>query len=225
MKRILLALAVLVGSVGSAFAACTSPAVMHDFPGTAFNMSLATNAGDGNCVSNFMIVGTVPLPTGAATSANQSTEITSLAAIATSAASIATNTAASIPAGTATIGTVGQLTYPVGATPYTATATGTTAATTATLAGASSVTTYLCGFSIRANATAAATGNATVTGVITATMNFTQWTAPNASGIGVTEMVFAPCVPASATNTSIAVVSAAPGTGGVVSVTAWGYKL
>ena len=115
--------------------------------------------------------------------------------------------------------------YPSGATPYTATATGTTGATTATLTGAASVTTYLCGFSIRANATAAATGNATVTGVITATMNFTQWTAPNASGLGVTEEIFQPCIPASATNTSIAVVSAAPGTGGVVSVTAWGYKL
>lgn len=127
---------------------------------------------------------------------------------------------------TTTIGNV-YLTnqYPATATPYTATATGTTGATTATLAGASSVTTYLCGFSIRANATAAATGNATVTGVITATMNFTQWTAPNASGLGITEMIFAPCVPASGTNQSVAVVSAAPGTGGVVSVTAWGYKL
>lgn len=115
--------------------------------------------------------------------------------------------------------------YPVGAVPYTATATGTTGATTATLTGASSVTTYICGFSIRANATAAATGNATVTGVITATMNFTQWTAPLASGLGITEMIFSPCIPASATNTSIAVVSAAPGAGGTVSVSAWGYKL
>ncbi len=115
--------------------------------------------------------------------------------------------------------------YPATAVPYTATATGTTAATTATLAGASSVTTYLCGFSIRANATAAATGNATVTGVITATLNFTQWTAPLASGLGITEMIFSPCIPASGTNQSVAVVSAAPGSGGVVSVTAWGYKL
>lgn len=115
--------------------------------------------------------------------------------------------------------------YPFGATPYTATATGTTAATTATLAGASSVTTYICGFSIRANATAAVTGNATVTGVITATLNFTQWTAPLASGLGITEMIFAPCIPASGTNQSVAVVSAAPGANGTVSVTAWGYKL
>ena len=64
-----------------------------------------------------------------------------------------------------------------------------------------------------------------MTGVITATLNFTQWTAPNASGLGINEMIFQPCIPASATNTSIAVVSAAPGTGGVVSVTSWGYKL
>lgn len=179
------------------------------------------------------------LPTGAATSANQSTLLTDIGApgdtvCATDTGSCSlialvkktnTNTSGAVPAGTNTIGTVGQLPYPVTAVPYTATATGTTGATTATLAGAASVTTYICGFSIRANATAAATGNATVTGTITATLNFTQWTAPNASGLGITEMIFSPCIPASATNTSIAVVSAAPGTGGVVSVTAWGYKL
>lgn len=115
--------------------------------------------------------------------------------------------------------------YPATAVPITASATGTTAATTATLTNVTGHTTYICGFSIRANATAAATGNATVTGTITATMNFTQWTAPNASGIGVTEETFAPCVPASAVSTSIAVVSAAAGTGGVVSVSAWGYSI
>jgi len=115
--------------------------------------------------------------------------------------------------------------YPIGAVPYTASATGTTGATTATLAGAASVTTHLCWFSIRANATAAVTGNATVTGTITGTLNFTQWTAPTASGLGITEMIFNPCIPASAANTSIAVVSAAPGTGGVVSVSSGGYKI
>jgi hypothetical protein len=115
--------------------------------------------------------------------------------------------------------------YSAGATPETISTTGTTAATTATLAAASGVTTYICGFSIRANATAAATGNATVTGTITGTLNFTQWTAPLASGLGVTEEIFTPCIPASTTNTSIAVVSAAPGSGGTVSVTAWGFQL
>jgi hypothetical protein len=115
--------------------------------------------------------------------------------------------------------------FPNGAVPITASATGTTAATTATLAAATSKTTYLCGFSIRANATAAATGNSTVTGTVTGTLNFTQFTAPLASGIGVTEPAISRCIPGSAANTAIAVVSAAPGSGGVVSVTAWGYQL
>lgn len=115
--------------------------------------------------------------------------------------------------------------YPSGAVPITISATGTTGATTATLAASASIKTYICGFSIRANATAAATANSTVTGTVTGTLNFTQWTAPLASGIGLTEQVFMPCIPSSAINTGIAVISAAPGTGGVVSVTAWGYQL
>lgn len=116
--------------------------------------------------------------------------------------------------------------YPIGATPITASATGTTAATAATLAGVAGKTTYLCGFSIRANATAAATGNATVAGTITGTLNFTQWTAPLASGLGVTEPPVGPaCIPASAVNTGIVITSAAPGSGGIVSVSAWGYQL
>lgn len=114
----------------------------------------------------------------------------------------------------------------VAANPVTNSATGTTAATTATLPGAAGKTTYICGFSIRANATAAATGNATVTGTVSGTMNFTQWTAPAASGIGITEPPLgAECIPASAANTPIAVNSAAPGAGGIVSVSAWGYQL
>ena len=115
--------------------------------------------------------------------------------------------------------------YPFGAVPITASATGTTGATTATLAAGTTTTTYICGLSIRANATGAATGNATVTGTKTGTLNFTQFTAPLASGLGTVEEQFAPCVPASAVNTAIAVVSAAPGTGGVISVSAWGYQL
>lgn len=114
--------------------------------------------------------------------------------------------------------------YPNGATAITASATGTTGATTATLAASASLHTYICGFSIRANATAAATADSTVTGVITGTMHYTQWTAPAASGIGLTEQIFSPCIPSSAINTGIAVISAAPGSGGVVSVTAWGFQ-
>lgn len=175
------------------------------------------------CFVSKICPGSVPITSAGveilpATAANQATEISSLS-------TIATNTGAAIPAGTATIGTVGQLPYPVGSTPYTASATGTTGATTATLAGASSVTTYICGYSIRANATAAATVTNTITGVITATLSSIMWIAPLASGIGIDEMIFSPCIPASGTNQSIAVVSGAPGSGGTVSVRAWGYKL
>jgi hypothetical protein len=127
---------------------------------------------------------------------------------------------------TVNIGAVDSISpYPATAVPITASATGTTAATTATLTAVTGHTTYICGFSIRANATAAATNNATVTGTISGTLNFTQWTAPLASGLGVTEEAFVPCIPASAVTTSIAVVSGAPGSGGVVSVTAWGYSI
>lgn len=138
---------------------------------------------------------------------------------------IAGSVTGSTPAGTNTIGTVGQLPYPVGATPLTASATGTTAATTATLAGTSGKTTYLCSYSIRANATAATTVTNTITGVITATLSHIMWVAPAASGLGVDEQIFNPCVPASGTNQAIAVVSGAPGTGGLVSATATGYQL
>lgn len=130
-----------------------------------------------------------------------------------------------LPAGTNTIGNVNQTSdLPVGATAVTASTTGTTAATTATLTPSSGKTIWLCGFSIRANATAAATGNATVTGTITGTLNFTQFTAPLASGIGIVEPNLGKCVPGSAADQAVAVVSAAPGSGGVVSVSAWGYE-
>lgn len=108
-------------------------------------------------------------------------------------------------------------------TPITASATGTTAATTATLAAVAGKTTYICGFSINSTATAAAAGNATVTGTVTGTLNFEMGTGATPAVV-ITQQSFTPCVPASAVNTSIAVVSAAPGTGGVISVSAWGFQ-
>ena len=114
--------------------------------------------------------------------------------------------------------------YPAGAVPITASATGTTGATTATLAASASLKTYICSYSIRANATAATTVQNTITGVVTGTLTHQMWVAPLASGIGVDEQIFSPCVPSSAINTGIAVVSGAPGTGGLVSSTATGYQ-
>ena len=111
-----------------------------------------------------------------------------------------------------------------GKTFVTASATGTTAATTATLPGAAGKTTYLCGFSIRAAATALVVGNATVTGTISVPL-IVPVTVANTVGVGVVEPPIGhQCIPASAANTAIAVNSAAPGTGGAVSVAAWGFQ-
>src|SRR5882757_1617775 len=182
----------------SAFAVCGAiPLPILDGTGASRNMSSAS-AADGNCKTYID---------------------------ADTASQIHNDLTEAIPAGTNTIGTVGQLTYPVGAIPLTASATGTTGATTATLTGAVGKTTYICGYSIRANATAATTVTNTITGVITATLSSIMWIAPAASGLGVDEQIFSPCIPASATNTAIAVVSGAPGTGGLVSSKGWGYQL
>jgi len=131
---------------------------------------------------------------------------------------------AALPAGTNTVGNVGQNSqYPVGSTAVTASATGTTGATTATLAAVASNYNFVCGYSIRANAAAATTVSDTLTGIISGTMTHELWVAPSASGIGVDEQIFNPCIPGSAVNTAIAAVSGAPGTSGLVSSTIWGY--
>jgi hypothetical protein len=118
--------------------------------------------------------------------------------------------------------------YPIGATPVSASATGTTLATAATLPAVPGQTTYICGFSIRAVATATTTGNATVTGTLGGTLNFTHFIPQisTAAAAAPLEPPLGPyCLPAIAINTTIVVTSAAPGSGGVVSVTVWGYQL
>jgi hypothetical protein len=109
-------------------------------------------------------------------------------------------------------------------TPIAASANGTTVATVATLGAVAGKTTYLCGLSIRATATAATQGFATVTGTINGTMNFLESvTVTNAAVSSLDPHIAPTCIPASAPNTPIAVTSIAPGTGGLVSVNAWGY--
>jgi hypothetical protein len=110
------------------------------------------------------------------------------------------------------------------AVPITISATGTTGATTATLAAAVSKTTFICGFTITSDATAAIAGTATVTGTVTGTLNYIQ-NVGTATSAGTLTQAFAPCIPASATNTGIAVNSVAAGVGGNTAVTAWGYQL
>jgi hypothetical protein len=115
--------------------------------------------------------------------------------------------------------------YPLGAVPITASVQGTTSSSAVTLTGVAGKTTYICGFSVRSNATAAATGFATVAGVVTATMSFNHTALVNTSGMGISEEAFFPCVPASAQNTNIVVTGPAAGAGGTISVAAWGYQL
>lgn len=110
-------------------------------------------------------------------------------------------------------------------TPITISATGTTAAVVATLAAVAGKTTYICGFSMDATATAATAGAATVTGTITGTLNFVMGVGATATnGSATLNRSFAPCIPASAANTTIVLTSFAAGTGGIASVTAWGYQ-
>lgn len=113
---------------------------------------------------------------------------------------------------------------PSGATSVQTSATGTTGATAAAIAAASSVTGYICGFSVKSAATAVATGDLTVAGILGGTLTFKHITLAIASGMGDTTMTFYPCLPASATNTAITVTSPAPGTGGIVSTVVWGYR-
>lgn len=103
-------------------------------------------------------------------------------------------------------------------------ATGTTGAVTATLAGVASKTTFICGFSITSDATAALAGTATIGGVTGGTMSFIQ-NVGSATSAGELTKAFSPCIPASAVNTAITVNSVAAGTGGNTAVNAWGYQL
>lgn len=121
-----------------------------------------------------------------------------------------------------TAAALAQGTPPPGATMVAVSATGTTGVVTATMPAVVSQTNWICGFSIRSSATAAVTGDATVTGPAN-TLHFTEFVSPVASGIGTVEETFDPCIPASSVNTAIAVNSIAAGTAGVTSVTAWGY--
>lgn len=114
--------------------------------------------------------------------------------------------------------------YPSGATPITISATGTTGATAATLAANATKKTYVCGFNITSDATAALAGTATIAGVVTGTMSFIQ-NVGSATAAGTLSQTFSPCIPSSATNTPIVVTSVAAGVGGNTAVNAWGFQL
>jgi hypothetical protein len=114
---------------------------------------------------------------------------------------------------------------PVGSTPVSMSTTGSTAAITGTLAAdTNNRNTYLCGFSIRSTATAGTSGTATVSGVTGGPLLFLEYTGPVASAMGITEETMNPCLPTSAVNTAITIAASAPGSGGAITVSAWGYQ-
>ena len=122
--------------------------------------------------------------------------------------------------------------YPVNAvtttpTAETISATGTSAAFTATLAvGTASQTVYICGAEIDAAATAGLAVAATITGTVTGTLNFVEEVSTlTGTGVGRNVYNFNPCIPASAANTTIVVHAGAAGSGGISSISAWGYLL
>ena len=118
----------------------------------------------------------------------------------------------------------GQLSsfLPLGAIPIAGSATGTTAATQAVIPATGATQVWICGLYIGSTATAASIGNATITGIVGGTLNFEMATGASPA-VAITQRAFSPCVASAAGQTSIAVTSAAPGAGGTVSVTAWGY--
>lgn len=114
--------------------------------------------------------------------------------------------------------------YPSGAVPVTNSSTGTTGATVATLPATAGKTTYIAGFTITADATAAIAGAATVAGTVSGSLNYIQSVGAATAAQQLTQN-FNPPIPASAANTAITITSAAAGVGGNTAVTAWGYQL
>lgn len=114
--------------------------------------------------------------------------------------------------------------YPLGATPVTASGTGTSSAVTISLGSAGSKTTYICGFTITANALALATGTATVSGTISGSLQYLESILAATNGVATTSQNYNPCIPASATNVPVSVITASAGTSGNTAVDAWGFQ-
>ena len=99
-------------------------------------------------------------------------------------------------------------------------ATGTTGSVTAKLAANAGKTTWICGFDVSAIGGTAAVGPVTVTGLLSGTLTYQM----SSSAAGVTlSRTFTPCLPGSAINQAIAVVTTADGTASAVDVQAWGF--
>lgn len=107
--------------------------------------------------------------------------------------------------------------------PITGNSTGSTGAVVGTLSGAANVTTFICGFNVSVIGGTAAIGPITVAGLIGSSQVY-QYNSTAAAGQPLTQN-FNPCIPASATNTSITITTTADGTATAVDVNSWGYRL
>lgn len=126
-------------------------------------------------------------------------------------------------AGTTAVGKVGPG-FTSAQTPVSISANGTTAAVTATMAAVANKTNWMCGFSVRAAATAATTGAVTITGILGGTMTFEEYVSPIATGMTPVEPPLGHvCISGSAVNTAIVLTAPAAGTGGITSANIWGY--
>jgi len=106
----------------------------------------------------------------------------------------------------------------------TASVTATTGSFNASLPAVSGSTNYICGFVITSGGTtAAAVVNATVTGTVSGTLNY-SYVFPS-SGQGVLGVAFPQCIIASASNTAITVTVPAGGAGTTAALSVWGYQL
>jgi hypothetical protein len=105
-------------------------------------------------------------------------------------------------------------------TPLTPSATGAAGVVSATLTGQTGRFTYLCGFTVTSvGGASAANLTLTISGVPTS-MSF-AYIDPS-SGQGFLGVAFQPCIPSTATNTSIVVTKPGSGTAVVSAVNAWG---
>jgi hypothetical protein len=121
-------------------------------------------------------------------------------------------------------GSAGAAGYPNGSTPVTASASGTTAAVTATLPAIAARLLYICGFVDDAVATAATAVTGSITGMSGGTFTYVQQVGTlTGTGNYHYQITYTPCIPASAVNTQIQLVSGAAGVGGVQGVMLWGF--
>lgn len=118
--------------------------------------------------------------------------------------------------------TNGTTTTPEG---ITGNAAGSTSAVVGTLSGAASKTTFICGFNVQAIGGTATVGPITIAGLVGSSQVYQ--TDVNSATVGkeVAKATFNPCIPASATNTSITITTTANGSASAVNVNSWGYRL